>query len=220
MPDLASRLFLITPVLAEAAPFEAPLRAALAAADVACLLVRHGARDERAAKALVRAVAAVAQPLGTAVLVAADPRLAAHADADGVHVGGVGDALADAIERLKPERIVGCGGLLMRDDAMTAGERDVDYLMFGEPGPHGDLPDPSFTLDRVQWWAEIFNLPCVGYAQTLDAVGPLAAAGADFVALGDAVWGDPRGQASAMADAWASVRAEAAKAAALADARR
>ncbi len=55
--------------------------------------------------------------------------------------------------------------------------------------------------DRVSWWAEVFEIPCVGFAAALDEVAPLAAAGADFVAVGDCVFGDARGCAAALADA-------------------
>ena len=60
-------------------------------------------------------------------------------------------------------------------------------------------------MERVQWWAEVFEPPCVGYAATLGEVGALAAAGADFVLLDDAVWNDPRGVAAALTDAMAAI---------------
>ena len=78
--------------------------------------------------------------------------------------------------------------------AMTAGEADVDYLMFGEPRPDGYVPPLLTTLDQTRWWADIFNVPCVAYAATLDDVWPLVEAGAEFIALGDALWTDPRGR--------------------------
>jgi thiamine-phosphate pyrophosphorylase len=43
-------------------------------------------------------------------------------------------------------------------------------------------------VERVSWWAEIFEAPCVGFTTRLEDVAPIAAAGADFVALGGAVW--------------------------------
>lgn len=209
MPDNAARLVLITPVLTDAAAFGDPLSAALDAGDVACVLLRHACRDERSAKTLVRSLGPPIQRRGAALLVENDPRLAAHAEADGVHVTLFGPDLAAAVERMKPARIVGCGGLGSRDDAMTAGELDVDYLMFGEPGPDGAVPTPAWTLERVGWWAEIFNVPCVGYAQRLAEVKPLALAGAEFVALGNAVFADPRGPAAAVAEALADLAAAA-----------
>jgi thiamine-phosphate pyrophosphorylase len=53
----------------------------------------------------------------------------------------------------------------------------------------------------VAWWAELFEIPCVGFAASLEEVKPLAAAGADFIAVGDCVFADARGDAAAMADA-------------------
>ena len=46
---------------------------------------------------------------------------------------------------------------------------------------------PSFDaiVERVAWWSEVFEVPCIGFAQTLDEVEPLGpGAGADFVAVG------------------------------------
>jgi thiamine-phosphate pyrophosphorylase len=44
------------------------------------------------------------------------------------------------------------------------------------------------VVERIAWWAEVFEPPCVGFAQNLDEVAALARAGADFVALGEFVW--------------------------------
>jgi thiamine-phosphate pyrophosphorylase len=51
--------------------------------------------------------------------------------------------------------------------------------------------------ERVVWWAEIFETPCVAYAETIAAAGTLADAGADFVAIGDAIWGNSSPPAAA-----------------------
>jgi thiamine-phosphate pyrophosphorylase len=80
---------------------------------------------------------------------------------------------------------------------MTAAERGADYVMFGEP--EGDRR-PAFDaiIERINWWAEVFQIPCVGFAASLDEVEPLAAAGADFVAIGPAIWQDAGGAAAAV----------------------
>ncbi|MGH6819308.1 MAG: thiamine phosphate synthase, partial [Methylocella sp.] len=103
-----------------------------------------------------------------------------------------------ALRAIKPGHIVGAGGLPTRDAAMAAGEAGADYLMFG--GPCGAEPHAGI-VERVAWWAEIFNVPCVGYAHNLGAIGDLVRAGADFIALGDAVFADPRGAATALCGA-------------------
>jgi len=205
------RLYLLTPPLTEAAGFAPLLEAALDAGDVACVLLLLAARDEASAKKIVKSLAPLVQARGAALLVADDPQLAARCDADGVHVHGSGAvlerALDDAIERVKPERIVGAGPLRTKHDAMNAAEKDVDYLLFGEPALDSRDPATAAILERVAWWSEIFTLPCVGYAQRLADVAALAAAGADFVALGEAVWNDVRGPAAATREAQAALGA-------------
>jgi thiamine-phosphate pyrophosphorylase len=184
-----ARLYLITPALAagDLAAFSARFAAALAAGDVASALVRLSPGAD--ARHVVAPLLPIAAAQDTALLIEDDARLAARLGADGVHVAGA--EVAEAVESAKGERIVGAGGLRLRDDAMAAGEAGADYVMFGEP-VRGVAPPLEATLERVGWWAEIFETPCVAYAADLAAVAPLAAAGADFIALGDAVWtGDP-----------------------------
>jgi thiamine-phosphate pyrophosphorylase len=196
MGEEAPRLYLITPKITDAAPFAAHFEAALAAVDIACVLVRLAPMDERHAKTVVRALVSRAQKRGTACLVD-DPQLAQSTGADGVHIEGMGGRLDAALARFKPDGIVGIGAITNRDDAMTAGERGVDYLMFGD----GLADTFETTHERIAWWAEIFNVPCVAYARKLDEVAPFAEAGAEFVALCDAVWSDSRGVVAALEDA-------------------
>jgi thiamine-phosphate pyrophosphorylase len=185
-----SRLYLFTPPIAESEldAFAAALGEALSAADVACVLARVAPQSEAAAKTVIARLAAIALEAEAALLVDGDAQLAVRAGADGVHVHGAGDVLRDAIASLKPDRIVGAGLLRSRDDAMHAGEAGADYVMFGEPRADGYTPPNVETSDRVAWWAEIFEPPCVGFAARLGDIAPLAAAGADFIALGDAIW--------------------------------
>ena len=183
------RLYLFTPPLAAAAlaAFAPRLAAALAAGDVASVLARAAPGAEGDLKRIVATLSEIAAARDAALLIEGDPRLAARLGADGVHVENA-EAVAEAVASLKGERIVGAGGLRLRDDAMTAAEGGADYVMFGDPGSDGEAPSLTATLERVRWWAEIFQTPCVAYAAHLEDVAPLAAAGADFVALGGAVW--------------------------------
>jgi thiamine-phosphate pyrophosphorylase len=80
---------------------------------------------------------------------------------------------------------------------MVAGELGADYVMFGEHDSAGRRPSLQAILERVAWWAELFELPCVGFAGALGEVEPLARAGADFIAVGDFVFSDVRGCAAA-----------------------
>jgi thiamine-phosphate pyrophosphorylase len=74
-------------------------------------------------------------------------------------------------------------------------------VMFGEPDASGHCPSLGAVIDRVAWWAELFEIPCVAYAARLDDIAALAAAGADFIAIGDALFDDPRGVRTAAVDA-------------------
>ncbi len=201
MDAAAPRLVLATPPLADAAGFAPALNEALAAGDVASLLIHFVGADERANEAIARALAPAAQEKDVAVLVAAAPNVALRAGADGAHVSGCGDALGEAIKKLSPRYIVGAGDLETRDDAMRAGEAGADYVMFADI-------DRDALIDRVAWWAELFNTPCVVRAETLADVAPLARAGADFVLLDAAVWSDARGPAAAVAEAQARLKGE------------
>ena len=78
--------------------------------------------------------------------------------------------------------------------------------MFGEPDAKGQRPSMAAIAERLQWWAELFEPPCVGFAASREEAHEFAAAGADFVMVGDFVWADPRGAAAALADAGQTIR--------------
>jgi thiamine-phosphate pyrophosphorylase len=194
----APRLYLVAPP--DAAGLANQIADALGAADIAAVLLRLPATDERGQVNHVKALAPTVQNKGAALLLDGHPDLAARAGADGSHLSGI-EALGSAIVTLKPARIAGCGGLETRHEAMVAAEAGADYVMFGEPDTSGGRPAFEAIAQRVAWWAEVFEIPCVGFAATLDEVEPLAAAGADFIAMGDCVFGAGHGAAAAVADA-------------------
>jgi thiamine-phosphate pyrophosphorylase len=188
-PRPVPRLYLVTPRLHDAAAFTAPLKAALAAADVAAVLLRLAPADEGSMIKRAKALAPVVQDAGAALMIDGHADLVARSRADGAHVIGMTE-FGEATEHLKPDWIVGVGGLATRHDAMTAAEQGADYVMFGEPDAAGARPAFAAIEERVAWWAELFEAPCVGYAGAPEEVASLAAAGADFVALGDWLWQD------------------------------
>lgn len=201
------QIYLVTPPFADADAMARDLAAMLAENAVAAVLMRLATGDERSLLNRIKTLAPLVQNAGTALLVDGRPELVARAGADGAHVSGV-DAVRDALSALKPERIVGAGGLVSRHDAMLAAEGSADYVMFGEPDASGRRPGFAAVIDRVAWWAEVFEPPCVGYAGSFEEIAPLAQAGADFVAAGDWLWADPAGPAAALAKARACLRVE------------
>lgn len=190
--DARQRLYLVTPPLADVAAFAGGLDAVLAAADIAAVLLRLADADETALAGRAKSIGAVAQRRDVAVLLDGRPALAARAGADGAHLTGI-ETFAAALPLLKPGLIAGAGGLRSRHDAMLAGENGADYVMFGEPDRRGHRPAFAEVQERLEWWAALFEIPCVGYAASLDEVEALARTGADFIALGEWLWTEPRG---------------------------
>lgn len=203
MRESRPRLFLVTPQLDDTAAFAGSIDRVLAAGDVAAMLLRLNAADERTLINRTKSVAAPVQRRDIALLLDGRPELAARAGADGAHLTGM-EALHAALPILKPDRIAGAGGLRSRHDAMLAGETTADYVMFGEPErltAGGGRPPFSSIEERVAWWAELFQPPCIGYAASGEEIRPLAQAGADFIALGEWIWNEPGGAEQAIAAA-------------------
>ena len=199
------RLYLVAPELHDVGVAGALLAPALAAAEIAAVLLRLPAADERTLTNRVREIAPLVQERAAALLIEGRPDLVARAGADGAHVTGIA-AVQEAIGILKPDRIVGAGGLASRHEAIVAAEAGADYVMFGEPDAAGKRPSFEAIRERVEWWAEVFAVPCIAYAASLAEVGPLAAA--EFVALGPSILSDPRGPAAAVAEALQRLTAE------------
>jgi thiamine-phosphate pyrophosphorylase len=74
-------------------------------------------------------------------------------------------------------------------------------VMFGEPDRRGARLPLDAIEERLNWWAELFEAPCVGYAASLDEVAHLRQAKADFVGLGDWIWTQAQTPAAAIAAA-------------------
>ncbi|MBN9080040.1 MAG: hypothetical protein BGP04_04725 [Rhizobiales bacterium 62-17] len=212
-PSEPTGLYLLTPRQPAAGTLNSLLAAALAGGGIACVCVDGGESQD-----LQQAIA-TCQAAGAAALLR-DPARAGGQEVDGVHLDHSDEdddqALFDHVRqaRVAQDRaggIVGVGGLRTRHQAMNAGELDVDYVMFGEPDAADTLPSADAVLERVRWWAEIFTVPCVAYARSLEDVGPLVEAGADFIALREAVWSDQRGSRAAIDEVLAMMTARAAE---------
>jgi thiamine-phosphate pyrophosphorylase len=199
------RLYLATPEVDDPSQLVASLPGLLAAADVAAVLVRLRQIDQRTMISRIKALAPAIQDAGAALLLDGHVELVARAGADGAHLGGIA-ALEEALPSLKPDRIAGVGGLATRHDSMAAGELGADYVLFGEPDPSGQRPSLDAVAERLQWWEELFEPPCVGFAASPEEAQAFAAAGADFVLVGDFVWADPRGARAALVEAGQAIR--------------
>src|ERR1700724_2238711 len=204
-PRPVPRLYLATPVVDDPKDLLATLPRLLAKADVAAVLVRLKPVDQRTMISRVKALAPAIQDNGAALLLDGHVELVARAGADGAHLTGI-EALQEALPTLKPDRIAGVGGLTTRHDSMAAGEFGADYVLFGEPDARAQRASVEAIAQRLQWWAELFEPPCVGFAASREEAGEFAAAGADFVLVGDFIWADPRGAAAALMEVEQAIR--------------
>ncbi len=89
--------------------------------------------------------------------------------------------------------------------AMEAGEAGADYVAFGAFYETTSKPKEKLekwgapTPDLLSWWQAYMTLPSVAIGGiTPSNCKPLAAAGADFVAVITAVWNHPEGAAMAV----------------------
>ena len=199
------RIYLATPAVDDPSSLVSSLPGLLAGADVAAVLLRLKMTDQRSMISTVKTLAPAIQNAGAALLLEGHVELVARAGADGAHLSGIA-ALEEALPTLKPDRIAGVGGLETRHDSMLAGELGVDYVLFGELDAHGKRPSPDAVAERLDWWAELFEPPCIGYAASREEAFEFARAGADFVLVDDAVWTDSRGASAALAEIGQAIR--------------
>jgi thiamine-phosphate pyrophosphorylase len=192
--EAGCQLLLIGPRSYEPERLAEQVDAALSAGGIAGFVLSvdlAGQGRGRLASRLAPVRAACAER-GTALLVRDHVGLALEIGADGVHLG---DAAAVEASRaaLGSEPILGVSCGRSRDAAMVAGEAGADYVGFGDLGqrPGRDL------FDLLQWWSELFVLPCLAEATiTVEDCAALARAGADLVAAGGSISTDPAGAAA------------------------
>jgi len=196
------RLYLITPpVIADPAAFAQTLAAALEGGDVGAIQLRLKAVPDEAIEAAARALAPVAARRDVAFILNDRPDLAARLGCDGVHIGQSDGTYEAARRAVGPGGIVGVTCHDSRDLAMTAAEAGADYVAFGAFFPTDTKatthrPDPEI----LEIWQETMLTPCVAIGGvTVDNCRPLAAAGADFLAVSAGVWRHPAGPAAAVA---------------------
>src|ERR1700680_98956 len=108
-------------LIGEAAAFANLLSVASAAGDIAAVIARFSPASDSELSARARALLPVVQEKNIAFLLQERADLAVKIGADGAHLSGA-QALRDAVPILKPKLVAGAGGLVTRDDAMSAGE--------------------------------------------------------------------------------------------------
>ena len=184
------KLYLISPQEVGGA-FPDRLQAALGAGPVAAFQLRVKDVAEHELARLAEPLQRICADHDTAFIVNDSMALAKRLGADGVHLGQSDGDVREARSLLGPAAQIGRTCHDSRHLAMEAGEAGADYVAFGAfypttTKPSHYRPPPSI----LSWWASIFEIPCVAIGGiTPDNAQPLIDAGADFVAVCQAVWG-------------------------------
>ena len=197
----ACRLYLITPpVLDDLAAFARTLEGALGAGDVAALQLRLKDALDEAIETAARALAPITRAHDVALILNDRPDLAARLSCDGVHIGQQDGPFAEARRLMGAERIVGVTCHDSRHLAMEAAEAGADYVAFGAFFPTATKPTfHTPDLEILSIWQEAMLIPCVAIGGiTVENCRPLAATGADFLAVSAGVWNYPEGPAAAV----------------------
>ena len=193
------QLYLISPPQVDAA-FADSLAAAFAGGAVAAFQLRLKGIDDHAIARAAEPLQRVCADHDVAFIVNDSVSLAKRLGADGVHLGQSDGDPREARGLLGPGVQIGVTCHDSRHLAMEAGEAGADYVAFGAFFPTGTKevfhrPDPSI----LGWWSALFEIPCVAIGGITPANGrSLVEAGADFLAVSNAVWGHEEGPGAAV----------------------
>ena len=184
------KLYLISPQEVGGA-FPDRLKAALGGGPVAAFQMRVKDVDEHQLARLAEPLQRICADHETAFIVNDSMGLAKRLGADGVHLGQSDGDPREARALLGPGAQIGRTCHDSRHLAMEAGEAGADYVAFGAfypttTKPSDYRPDPAI----LTWWSTVFEIPCVAIGGITAAnARPLVQAGADFLAVCQAVWG-------------------------------
>ena len=194
MPDC--QLYLIS-TLDVSGAFPDRLARALDAGPVAAFQLRLKDIDEHEAARLAEPLQRLCADRDVTFIINDSISLAKRLGADGVHLGQSDGEVADARERLGKDAQIGVTCHASRHLAMEAAEAGADYVAFGAFYPtqtkaSEHRPEPEL----LTFWQGIFELPCVAIGGITPAnCAPLVTAGADFIAVCNAVWSGDEAQA-------------------------
>ena len=190
-----AKLYLISPQDV-GGPFPDRLKAALEPGVAAAFQLRVKDVEEHQLARLAEPLQRICADADVAFIVNDSMALARRLGADGVHLGQSDGNVREARALLGPQAQIGKTCHDNRHFAMEAGEAGADYVAFGAFYPTTTKPSPYRPPPAIlSWWSSLFEIPCVAIGGiTPDNAPPLVEAGADFLAICQAVWGkdDPR----------------------------
>ena len=184
-----ARLYLISPQEVGGV-FPDRLRAALEPGIATAFQLRVKGTDEHQLARLAEPLQRICADADVAFIVNDSMALAKRLGADGVHLGQSDGDIHEARALLGPTAQIGKTCHDSRHLAMEAGEAGADYVAFGAFYPTTTKPSDYRPAPSIlSWWSALFDIPCVAIGGiTADNAKPLVDAGADFLAVCQAVW--------------------------------
>ena len=204
-----AKLYLISPQEV-GGEFPDRLKAAVAGGPVAAFQLRVKDVNEHELARLAEPLQRICADAECAFIVNDSMALAKRIGADGVHLGQSDGDPREARALLGPAAQIGRTCHDSRHLAMEAGEAGCDYVAFGAFYPTTTKPSSYRPKPEIlSWWASLFEIPSVAIGGiTPDNVQPLLDAGADFIAVCQAVWGknDPGEAVRAFAEIFVTLK--------------
>ena len=187
--DDRPQITLITPPTFDPETFSDHLGRVLDGAEIACLRLSLGTRDEDVLMRAADAAREAAHARDVAVVIDNHLILAERLGLDGVHLTDGSRNVRKARKDLGADAIVGAFCGVSKHDGMTAGESGADYASFGPIGETtlGDGSRAPYEL--FEWWSEVIEVPIIAEgaltAELVERFGPVT----DFFAVGEEIWG-------------------------------
>jgi len=193
------KLYLATPPQFDLSTFPDLLAQVCDAAPPACLRLSMSSRDEEALSRAADLLRAFGHERDIPVVIDDHFRLAERLGLDGVHLTDGSRRVRDVRKTLGKDAIVGAYCGTSRHDGLTAGEIGADYVAFGPVTPSETLGDGSAADPELfAWWSEMIEVPVVAEGGLTEAALDLVAPHADFLCLGQEIWGAADGAVAAV----------------------
>lgn len=190
------QLYLITPPqITDVNLFCLNLETALSAAPVNCLQIRlkkenNECEDDIVILSLFNKIKPICDRYGTLIIINDNPYVAKTAKADGVHLGQKDANYFHARELLGQEAIIGITCHNSKELAFKAASSGADYVAFGAfySSKTKDIKHKA-NMEILEWWHEAMEVPCLAIGGIdISNAEKIIKAGADFIALSNAVW--------------------------------
>lgn len=182
------QLYLITPSEVELMTYPDILGACLDAAEVGCVRLALGTKDEDVIARTADALREVTHARDVALVIDTHIQLVERLGLDGVHLTDGARSVKKVRKELGDDAIVGsfCGN--SRHDGMTAGELGVDYVAFGPCGQTSLGDGSQAEVELFEWWSMMIEVPVVAEGALTKELITKVSPHTDFFGIGNEIW--------------------------------